>query len=184
MNSSNTPTQIDNVISEFCKSITTRSNPEYVKLVPESWCKEDECYSNVKEKVKQFGGKRQLGWRIQIQHNPVPNFMLEAIHHAIWITVDGEKIDITPQPMSANQIVFLPDDKTILGDFRIGEKYQALLDCSLVTEFVNLCNLESKKYINRAKLNQPYVTPFEMLQKQHELLGKIIMKHGTSQSLK
>ncbi|WP_127529976.1 hypothetical protein [Paenibacillus kobensis] len=178
MNTTNTPKEIDDSVINFCKSITPYSLPEYIQLRPESWCIPNECYNNVKQKVGKHGGKRQLGWRIQVMPDPYPKFMIEAVHHAIWISETGEKIDITPQPASANRIVFVSDDSTKLGKYRIGEKYHALLSCPIVNEYVRLCNLESTKYLSKTELIKTPNIPSELLMKQRELLGQIIRKHG------
>lgn len=178
MISNNTPKRIDDDVIAFCKSITPYSIPEYVPLCPEIWCIENDCYDNVKRKVKTNGGKRQLGWRIQAIPEPLPKFMIEAVHHAIWITGSNEKIDITPQPHSANRIVFLPDDITPLGKYRIGEKYYALLDCPLVNEYVRLCNLESTEYTSKTKLSKQPKVPQELLIRQKDLFSQILLKYG------
>lgn len=178
MNSTNTPKEINNTVIDFCKSITPYSIPEYVQLRPESWCKENECYDNVKKKVEDCGGKRQLGWRIQVMPDPLPKFMIEAVHHAIWITETGEKVDITPQPDSASRIVFVSDDSTKFGKYRIGEKYQALFKCPIVNEYVRLCNLESAEYISKTELNKQPKVPAGLIMKQKQLTMQILLKHG------
>ena len=170
----NTPKRIDDAVKNFCKSIAPDSIPEYVQVYPELWCKQNECYNNVMQKVAKSGGRRQLGWRIQVVPAPLPKFMIEAVHHAIWITENGDKIDITPQPDSGNRIVFLADDSVELGEYRIGEKYQALLNWKEVIEYVRLCNLESTEYVNKTKLNEQPQIPKELLEKQDFFLQKII----------
>lgn len=176
--SSNTPKKIDNSVIDFCKSITPYALPEYVVLRPEKGCKPNNCYDNVMQKVETCGGRRQLGWRIQVIPDPFPKFMIEAVHHAIWISETGKKIDITPQPDSAKKIVFVSDDSTVLGAFRIGEKYQALLNCPLVNEYVRLCNLESETYVSKTELTKRPNIPVGLMMKQDELRDQILRKHG------
>jgi|GEM_PF-2193907 len=178
MNTNNTPKEINDAVIDFCKSITQDSIPEYVPLRPESWCIENECYDNVMRRVKHSGGKVQLGWRIQVVPDPWPKFMIEAVHHAIWVSMTGNKIDITPQSHSAKNIVFLSDDSTKLGKYRIGEKYYALFNCPLVHEYVRLCNLESAEYVSHTKLIKQPKIPSELSMKQRELFIQIICKHN------
>ena len=102
----NTPKTIDDSVINFCKLIAPGAIPEYIQVSPRLWCRQNECYNNVKRRVKRYGGKRQLGWRIQVVPDPLPKYMIEAVHHAIWITEEGEKIDITPQPNSGGRIFF------------------------------------------------------------------------------
>lgn len=178
MNTTNTPKEIDNSVIEFCKSISPYSTPEYVNLRPERWCKQNECYDNVEQKIKDCGGTRQLGWRIQVIPDPYPKYMIEAVHHAIWISETGKKIDITPQQDSASRIVFVSDDSTQLGEYRVGEKYHALLDCPLVKEYVRLCNVESEKYVSKTELIKQPKIPSGLMEKQSRLLAQIFMKYG------
>lgn len=172
----NTPQIIDASVINFCKSIAPGATPEYIQVCPGFWCRQNECYNNVKRRVKRHGGKRQLGWRIQMPPDPLPKYMIEAVHHAIWITEEGEKIDITPQPNSGGKIVFLPDDSIELGEFRIGEKYQALFDWQEVIEYVRLCNLESIEYVNKTKLNKSPKIPKNITKQQGNLLQQIMIK--------
>lgn len=178
MDFSNIPKKIDTDVISFCKTINPNSSPEFVQLKPESWCEMNECYNNVKRKVKECGGKRQLGWRIQIIPDPLPKYMMEAVHHAIWISDSGEKVDITPLPVSTNQIVFIEDEITVYDKYRIGEKYYALIDCPLVKEYVRLCNLESTEYVSKTKINDHPDIPKELIVKQGILTEQIFRKHG------
>lgn len=178
MNINNTPKKIDDGIMKFCETIASNSIPEYVPVHPESWCIAFECYDNVERKVKECGGMRQLGWRIQAIPDPFPKYMVEAVHHAIWISESGKKIDITPQSHSASKIVFLPDDLTKLGKYRIGEKYYALFDCPIVNEYVRLCNLESSEYFSKTKSNKQPRIPSQLTRKQQELQAQILMKYS------
>jgi hypothetical protein len=178
----NTPKKIDDSVIDFCKSLSPNSVPKLVNVRPEPWCLQNHCYDNVQKKVEHSGGKRQLGWRIQVVPDPLPKFMIEAVHHAIWISETGERIDITPQPASSHRIVFVSDDSTPLGNYRIGEKYRALIKCPLVHEYVRLCNLESDEYTSKTELkNRPNV-PAWLTQKQEKLLPQIIAKHGALQA--
>lgn len=175
----NTPKKIDESVIDFCKFLSPNSVPEWVNVRPEPWCLENNCYDNVQKKVEHFGGKRQLGWRIQVVPDPYPKFMIEAVHHAIWITETGERIDITPQ--SSHRIVFVSDDSTPFGKYRIGEKYRALINCPLVHEYVRLCNLESDVIISKTKLKNVPKVPALLLNQQKLLRGQIFLKHGGQQ---
>lgn len=178
MNFSNIPDKIDTNVIKFCKTINPKSSPEFIPLHPEPWCKMNECYDNVEHKVETCGGKRQLGWRIQIMPDPFPKYMIEAIHHAIWVSEIGKKSDITPILLPANQIVFLPDEDTPFNGYRVGEKYYALIDSPLVNEYVRLCNLESTKYVNKTKLDDQPNIPEELSMKQEKLKAQIMQKYG------
>lgn len=177
MQISNTPKEIDSIVIDFCKTIVPTSTPEYIKLRPEIWCRENQCYDNVDQKVRTHGGRRQLGWRIQVVPDPLPKCMIEAVHHAIWISDSGEKIDITPQPESSSSIVFLEDNNTPLGAYRIGEKYQALVDDEYILQYVKLCQLESSQYVSKTKLCDTPAIPQSLLNEQNKLFALYLQKY-------
>ncbi|OMF88332.1 hypothetical protein [Paenibacillus sp. FSL R7-0337] len=170
----NVPRQIDDTVINFCKSISPKEQPEYIKVIPEKWTKKNECYDNVQQMVQQFGGKRQLGWRIQVVPDPSPKFMIEAVHHAIWIKDNGEKVDVTPQISITKGIVFVADDVTKFGKYRIGEKYQALIDHPLVHEYIALCNKESEEYTNKTLLDDRPNIPMSIRSSQEQLKQAIL----------
>ncbi|SXD25351.1 hypothetical protein [Klebsiella quasipneumoniae] len=72
------------------------------------------CYWNVDSEVKSSGGKIVLGWLIQW----LPGLYVQAMHHAVWETPDGELVDITLDQTDAykNEVksgtsTFVPDDR-------------------------------------------------------------------------
>lgn len=166
----NTPKVIDDVVIGFCTSIVKRSKPEYVKVNVEIDAKANFCYENVMKKIKNSGGRRQLGWRIQINQ-----IMIEAIHHAIWISDDGEKLDVTPQEEN-DAIVFLPDNETLLGEYKIGEKYQALVEDPCVIKYIELCQKESE-YKSKTKLSDKPKIPENLKVEMKELEKQIRKKY-------
>ena len=122
-----TPKIISKEIIEFCNEINETQNPHYVSVKPEAGCKIDECFWNVKNKVKLDGGKAQSGWIIV----EWPNVWLEAVFHAVWISPQNNPVDITPSEMGdVQRILFLPDD-TLEYDYdsnckRICTRYKPL----------------------------------------------------------
>ena len=59
------------------------------------------CYWNVDRHVKAYGGASVQGWQI----NWLPNLYIEATHHAVWQSADGELIDLSmPSPEVATKV--------------------------------------------------------------------------------
>ncbi len=108
------------------------------------------CYWNVQDHCKQHGGTMRLGWLITW----VPNLYIQAMHHGIWESPEGESLDITaPQyrPPDPDTSTFLADS-TIKVDLRfpvlIENKHVRLVDDPLVTDalrFYRLNNSASAK---------------------------------------
>ncbi|HEU4325421.1 MAG TPA: SEC-C metal-binding domain-containing protein, partial [Roseiflexaceae bacterium] len=115
--------------------------------------KELDCFNNVLAKVKSDGGNIQYGWIIW----EWPNLFLEAEFHAVWITPDGNYMDITPRQINIPQILFLPDDENIYSGnqveskfHRLSEKREVKIYIDLMRERFNILNKE--KYKNKRKI--------------------------------
>ena len=100
-----TPIKITKQIIALCNEIDKSQKPYRVPVKPQSWVESKECFFNVKTKVEKDGGQIQFGWVIW----ECPNIMIEAIFHAIWISPENEHIDITPNQINSERILFLPD---------------------------------------------------------------------------
>ena len=102
-----TPVEITEQIITLCKEIDKSQTPYRVPVKPESWVESKECFFNVKTKIEKDGGQPQFGWTIWES----PNYMIEAEFHAIWISPENKRIDITPNQINSKRILFLPDSK-------------------------------------------------------------------------
>ncbi len=65
----------------------------------------DCCFFNVPKKVTAEGGRIQYGWAIWER----PGLLIEGEFHAVWVSPEGEFIDITPKRDGETEILFLPD---------------------------------------------------------------------------
>jgi hypothetical protein len=74
------------------------------------------AYWNVNLKVRQQGGRMQLGWLLQ----EWPNSHLTAMHHAVWWNGPGLLVDVTAKdpadPITTHSIVVLDDSTAIRLD--------------------------------------------------------------------
>jgi hypothetical protein len=66
------------------------------------------CYWNVDDEVRLNGGEMVLGWQI-LQW---PGLFVQALHHALWKTPDGQLFDVTVKYATDKQIfsTFIIDD--------------------------------------------------------------------------
>lgn len=149
-----TPAKITQVIIDFCASIASDSSPEYIDVCPEPWALLNECFNNVPQMVKQYGGSMLSGWAIWQRGN----MLLDAEAHSIWSTPDGKLIDITPHSHSEKRILFLLDSSVCYQGIAIPSHRQALTNSPLVAELIHLCN-ERDHAIQTSTLDNTYALP-------------------------
>jgi len=100
------PSVSSSLVTEFCKFVSPGQTPQYVNVVPESYCIENCCFQNVVQKVKKDCGGIVYGWQIWM----MPELLIEAEFHAVWKSPLGELIDITPKTPATDKILFISDE--------------------------------------------------------------------------
>lgn len=99
------PSSIHSVVRDFCASISSAA-PIFIDVRPEPWALPKECYSNVRRKVGEEGGRIVFGWAIWLHGQ----WFIEGEHHAVYEGTDEALLDITPHSPRTEKIVFLPDE--------------------------------------------------------------------------
>lgn len=131
-----TPPSITIEISALCNSLVSGGIPQYVNISPAHSAIKFDCFVNVENQCKEFGGRNIIGWRIW----EWPRIMLEAEFHAVWEDPNGELVDITPVDKQFNSILFLRDTSKIYEGFAINNIRSPLTDDPLIDEFISICN--------------------------------------------
>lgn len=62
--------------------------------------------------------------------------MVEAEFHAVWLSPEGQMIDITPKPHGETQILFVPDDRLGYSGVTVDNKRMPLRDDQLIRHFI------------------------------------------------
>lgn len=101
-----TPLLINEDVLGFCKEINPNSESSFVEVIPYKESEYQECFSNVENYIKKFGGKIQQGWTIW----EIPKKFIEAEFHAVWVDNNENYVDISPKPDGEEIILFLKDD--------------------------------------------------------------------------
>ena len=84
------------------------AQPKSVEHRPLLGCEIEKCFANVKRQVKVAGGRIETGWSF-LEEIDVST---HTVAHAIWITPQGRRMDITPWRSSPQKrIMFLPDER-------------------------------------------------------------------------
>ncbi|WP_316162843.1 hypothetical protein [Bradyrhizobium sp. SZCCHNRI20481] len=93
---------------------------ELVVHRPEPWARPTDCFRNVARKIAECGGSAQSGYTFH--HRFAQNIeglplYIYLTHHAVWVSPEGERVDVTPYPERRHapldrngKIKFLPDD--------------------------------------------------------------------------
>lgn len=117
-------------------------DPELVPVRPEEYSQHDACYDNVAEKVKRDGGKLHYGWVVwQSKH------IIEAEHYAVWENPAGDLVDVSPNKLGAETIMFIPDNQPInnnlmaIPNVRVNTTNSRLID-----DFILLSETVDKLY--------------------------------------
>lgn len=102
------PTIISDQIMAACRSICDGS-PTFIDCMPAPHSRPSFCFSNVAEQVKAHGGSITYGWVIW----RIAGLYIEAEHHGVWCTDEGQLVDISPQFGSPPRILFLADASAV-----------------------------------------------------------------------
>jgi hypothetical protein len=101
------PEKVTSPVKRLCNRIAPNKQPHYVKLLVEPGAIINDCFTNIESKIQRDGGSVQYGWAIWY----LPGTLMEAEFHAVWLSPEGEPIDITPQSIPCTKILFLPDHR-------------------------------------------------------------------------
>jgi hypothetical protein len=81
--------------------------PKSVACSPLRDCDSNRCFVNVEEQIARMGGSMETGWMFW-EYEDV-SIYTEA--HAIWVTPQAKRLDITPHKLQPNRILFTPEPR-------------------------------------------------------------------------
>jgi hypothetical protein len=93
-------------MERILNKLQNKNRPEIVNIRIEKYSIKDNCFHNVEDKVANDNGQIVYGWKL---HKGI--FLEEAERHAIWKSPNGELVDVTPDDVYKDKILFLADDK-------------------------------------------------------------------------
>jgi hypothetical protein len=134
-----TPRRITPAIREFANRLTSTGNLEYVKVTPQPFAQQSQCYGNCEILQRFLGGKFVLGYSIWTTND----LFLSAEHHCVLRLPDGRLTDPTPDFSGAASVLFAPNEAVqsadslaeIVGDGELGD-FALLTTSPLVSEAV------------------------------------------------
>lgn len=129
-----TPVRISDRIMELCGQVVPGVEPVYIPVAVQPWCLPRECFPNVKRMVKVQGGCRVNGWAVW----QWANILVETEAHAVWESLEGTLIDVTPHDYGEKSILFLRDSSMVYTDQNIKSVKMALTNSPLIAELIQL----------------------------------------------
>jgi len=124
------------------------TDPKSVEFRPLVGCVEGACFKNVETQVRCAGGKIEFGWVFW-------HFVDIAINteaHAVWITPQGRRMDITPRSLRPERrVLFLPDSRVgIKRTYTCG--YQTVLSADETIRKIGAYQAELNRIIDESFL--------------------------------
>ena len=129
-------------------------------ITPQPGCEVVRCHLNVKAVVAERGGGEETGWSMW----NLADLWLEADPHAVWVTPDGERIDVTPDPHGETRRLFLPDSEIKFEGYPIRKQYHPLRSGSEIERAIAL-NTEAESIFCRYATDSPDAIAPDDLQK-------------------
>lgn len=161
MGKATTPRIITQQIMELCQSIS-EYEPVYVSVKANPESRLNECFPNVAEHVREYGGQSVLGRCIWQR----ANILIEAEAHAVWRSPNGDLMDITSHINDEESILFLIDPQMVYSGNCIPSIRKALTSSPLVAEFITLFNDRDQI---AAEAKDTYTLTTVMLKRMYEI---------------
>lgn len=134
-----TPSQITRAVRRLVDKVVPGSQAVYLNVQPETDAVINECFPNVEAKIASSAGHMLCGWQLW----EWPHVMIEAELHAVWLSPDGQMVDITPKPHGETQILFVPDPGRRYTGVMVDNVRQPLRDDQIIRHFIRIAELKT-----------------------------------------
>lgn len=134
MYTTTTPAGINAPVRQLIETVTPGGHARYLRVRPEPDAGVNGCFSNVRAKAARDGGRMLCGWQLW----EWPRVLVEAEFHAVWLSPDGEMVEITPKPHGEDAILFVPDERRTYQGEVVDNVRIALHDDQLVQHFIGV----------------------------------------------
>ncbi len=127
-----TPSHITRHIQQLIEKVVPGGSPVYLTVQPEADAVVNECFLNVEARIARAGGHMLCGW----QSWEWPHVMVEAEFHAVWVSSEGQFVEITPKPQGEATILFVPDVRRTYAGVAVDNVRLPMRDDLLVRHFI------------------------------------------------
>ncbi|MGL1892597.1 MAG: hypothetical protein OCD02_13290 [Spirochaetaceae bacterium] len=180
------PNRINRNIKKLIKKINIESKTEYITVETEILSDNEDCFMNVKNKIKRDGGDIKYGW--QIVEDP---FYLEAKYYCIWESPNGKLFDISPRSKGFKKTLFVHDRDNIntginTRSIRINTSKNPLVDDFLIMfntieSITNSYNIKNNIVVSSSSTN--YNDLYHYLMKAKGFLSIMIISSESDLSM-
>lgn len=175
-----TPKEITKHIRQLIAKVAPGREPMYLPVRPTDGAKVNECFPNVEAKISLAGGRMLCGWQIW----EWPHVLVEAEFHAVWVSPEGEFVEITPKQHGEETILFVPDPSLTYAGLAKDNLRLAVRDDLLVQHFIRVSE-EIVKVMNRGERAGQYGYVSVPAHEIEPLMGaKAFLKHSISIGLR
>lgn len=129
------------LMPELMRKIGAQSNPIAVPIVPESDSVVNSCFYNVRRKVARDGGKSVYGWALRVTQH-----ILEAEKHAIWLSPEGNYVDVTPASHVETYTAFVVDASFVYDGLVIDNVRLNMTDNDVVDDLIAVNEIIGKAW--------------------------------------
>ena len=153
-------------VRSLCEELVPDIAPVELEINAPPTARAGDCTENVAWVIERHGGKMECGWRLW----EIPDVLVEGEFHAIWVSDQGARTDVTPHSRF-NKIIFLPDPSLVYEGRQINNVRRPLSTSPIVRDFISTAD-RLFEAMNRGDLADAHgeiaVTP-EMLRLQQRL---------------
>lgn len=129
-----TPPEITRAVRRLSETVVPGAELVYVPVRPEAGAVVNECFPNVQAKIAHADGHMLCGWQLW----EWPHVLVEAEFHAVWVTPEGDMVDITPKPEGEARILFVPDERRRYEGVVVDNVRMPLRDDQLIRHFIEV----------------------------------------------
>jgi hypothetical protein len=167
-------------VQKLLKRIDSEHEPVYVAVTIEKHALINECFPNVEQKVLIDGGDIIYGWQIW-----KGELICEAEFHAVWRTISGDLIDITPKGFPIERILFVQDDRV---QYKGAQVDNIRINCTsnvLVNDFIDvrkalfrIMNKGERAFSHKVELNRMEAGVYRELEEINLQLQQYVHQGG------
>mgnify|MGYP001589659239 CR=1 FL=1 len=137
------PAEIDDEVRAFATSLVPGGTPIFIRVKPPAFARLYDCYRNATRTAQLVGGSMLLGWDIS---EDTDQLLFQAVFHAVWQSLQGEIIDVTPSEAGFTQTLFVPDRKIEFPDGDVPNRFQARIDDPILQRAIRVLAWEDSMW--------------------------------------
>jgi hypothetical protein len=154
-------------MDKILDKLQNRNSPVIVPLRAEIYSTKENCFYNVMDKVTNDNGQIVYGWKL---HKSI--FLEEAERHDVLKSLNGELVDVTPDEVYKDRILFLEDDKGWVYDGKYSDNVRVNTTANpLVDDYILLNETISKLWQTGKRSSRLEISLLEPVVKVIEFLN-------------